>query len=341
MGSSGYQAVHWMRQRAAEKRGGQSGSGDGFDRSGPTLAVCVDEHLEDLRIHNRTPDAIESRQSELRPFLAWTDERSLHYPEQITRSILESYQRHLYHYRKKDGKPLGITSQRSRLGAVKNLFAWLCRKHLLEANPASELELPRPEKRLPVEALSRSQIESVLAVPDIADPLGIRDRAILELFYTSAIRRSELVRLSLSDLNREKRILWVRQGKGRKDRVVPVGGRALGWVEKYLEDVRPLLVSRPDEHHLFLTGYGEPFNPDVLSRKTTAYIQQAGIERSGSCHLLRHTCATHLLEGGADIRYIQQLLGHEKLETTAIYTAVNIAQLQAVHERCHPAEKSK
>jgi integrase/recombinase XerD len=338
MGSSGYQAVGWMRHRDARKRGGKDAVQDGYERNGRTLAVMVDAHLEDLRVHNRTPDAIESRRSELRPFLSWTDERSLHYPEQITRSILESYQRHLYHYRKKNGKPLGITSQRSRLGAVKNLFAWLCRKHLLEANPASELELPKPEKRLPVEALSRSEIESVLAAPDITDPLGIRDRAILELFYTSAIRRCELVHLTLSNLNAEKRIVWVRLGKGRKDRVVPVGSRAMQWLEKYLQDVRPLLVNSPDETHLFLTGYGEPFNPDVLSRKTTAYIRKAGIERSGSCHLLRHTCATHLLEGGADIRYIQQLLGHEKLETTAIYTAVNIAQLQAVHARCHPAE---
>jgi integrase/recombinase XerD len=175
-------------------------------------------------------------------------------------------------------------------------------------------------------------------VRGFTDPLGIRDRAILELFYTSAIRRSELVRLTLSNLNAEKRIVWVRLGKGRKDRVVPVGSRAMQWLEKYLQDVRPLLVNSAEETHLFLTGYGEPFNPDVLSRKTTAYIRKAGIKRSGSCHLLRHTCATHLLEGGADIRYIQQLLGHEKLETTAIYTAVNIAELQAVHGRCHPAE---
>ena len=121
--------------------------------------------------------------------------------------------------------------------------------------------------------------------------------------------------------------------------MVPVGQRALRWVEKYLEDVRPLLMVKAAEPALFLSGYGEPFNADVLGRKVVQYIAAANTGHPGGAHLLRHTCATHLLEGGADIRYIQQLLGHEKLETTAIYTEVSIIQLQAVHARCHPAER--
>jgi integrase/recombinase XerD len=148
-----------------------------------------------------------------------------------------------------------------------------------------------------------------------------------------------MVRLEVADLNREKRLLRIRQGKGRKDRVVPVGARAMRWVEKYLDDTRPLLLIKADEPALFLSGYGEPFSRDVLGRKVVEYIAMAETGHKGGAHLLRHTCATHLLEGGADIRYIQQLLGHEKLETTAIYTEVSIVQLQAVHARCHPAER--
>ena len=330
-----------MRQRSKAKRGGNEPPDDGLDHSKATLAALFDDYLEDMRIHNRTPDAIESRQSEIRSFLRWADERGLFYPDQITRTILESFQRYLWRYRKKNGKPLGISTQRARLGALKYLFSWLCRRHVIEANPASELELPRQEKRLPVEALSIAQVETVLGVPDITDPLGVRDRAVLEVFYSTGIRRSELTRLDIGDLNREKRLLCVRQGKGRKDRVVPVGTRALQWLEKYLEDVRPLLVLNPDAQALFLSGYGEAFNPDVLGRKVVQYIKKSDIGRSGGPHLFRHTCATHMLEGGADIRYIQQLLGHEKLETTAIYTEVSIIQLQAVHGRCHPAERTK
>jgi integrase/recombinase XerD len=233
---------------------------------------------------------------------------------------------------------LGISTQRNRITTIKHLFAWMGKQRLVEANPAADLELPRPEHRLPVEALSRSQIEAVLSVPEIKDALGLRDRAILELFYSTGIRRTELARLDLSALNQEKQILWVRKGKGRKDRVVPVGSRALYWVTRYLDEVRPLLTQKPDEPALFLTGYGDAFNPEVIGRKISGFIQKADINRQGGPHLLRHTCATHMLEGGADIRYIQQLLGHAKLETTAIYTHVSIQELKAVHARCHPAE---
>ena len=186
----------------------------------------------------------------------------------------------------------------------------MCKTHILEANPASDLDLPKLDNVLPVEALTVSQVEAIMSAPDITDPLGIRDRAILEMFYSTAIRRAEMVDLKVSDLNREKHILWIRLGKGRKDRVVPVGQRALAWVEKYIEDVRPLLAVNPSEQTLFLTGYGQAFNRNVLGRHVHDYIVKAGIVReTAGPHLLRHTCATHMHEHGADIRFIQQLLG--------------------------------
>jgi integrase/recombinase XerD len=152
------------------------------------------------------------------------------------------------------------------------------------------------------------------------------------------LRRAELCRLELSDLNPERRRLTIRKGKGNKDRVVPVGLRAITWLERYLQEVRPRLCLDTRTQALFLTGYGEAFNPDVVSRMVAGWIKKV-TARVASCHLLRHTCATHMLEGGADIRYIQQLLGHEKLETTAIYTEVSIKQLQEVHTRCHPSAR--
>jgi integrase/recombinase XerD len=194
------------------------------------------------------------------------------------------------------------------------------------------------EKRLPTQALSLAQVEALLAVPNVVDPLGVRDRAMLELFYSCGLRRAELCRLELSDLNPERRTLTIRKGKGKKDRVVPVGLRAIHWLERYLKEVRPCLCLDTRTPALFLTGYGEAFNPDVVSRMVAGWIKKV-TGRVASCHLLRHTCATHMLEGGADIRYIQQLLGHEKLETTAIYTEVSIKQLQEVHTRCHPSAR--
>ena len=337
----GYRTVEWLRRRAPEARGGQGRPVHGFDRSPGSLAALVDEYLRWMQDRNYAGGSIAARRIELTDFLRWAGARDIRRPEEATRTVLEGYQRHLAQARKANGHPLSIATQRARLGSLLQLFRWLCKRRLLPANPAADLDRPRAEKHLPRESLTVSEVETLLGVPDLGDPLGLRDRAILETFYSTGLRRFELARLEIDDLNRERRTLRVRMGKGKKDRVVPIGRRALRWVEKYLDDVRPLLRLDPRQPALFLTGYGEAFSPDVLSRQVSALFKKAGIARPGSCHLLRHTCATQLLEGGADIRYIQQLLGHEKLETTAIYTEVSILQLQAVHARCHPAERTE
>ena len=338
-GKKGYKATRRLRERSEGKRGGNRRDDFPKGESGSLAAESL-HYLESLAVKNYSPRTIESRRDSLKVFLLWCELRSLEAPESISKLILESYQRHLWKHRKKNGKPLGVSTQRGRLSVVRDLFKYLTQKNLIPANPASELELPRQEKRLPEQALTRSQIEALLQVPEVLDPLGIRDRAILELFYSSGLRRRELTQLELTDLNQERQTIQVRKGKGNKDRVAPVGNRALHWLEKYLEEVRPKLLLDSHQKALFLTSYGEGFNPDVISRMVSKFIKQAGIERTGSCHLLRHTCATHMLEGGADIRFIQQLLGHEKLETTSIYTQVSIEQLKAVHSKTHPAESS-
>lgn len=334
-GKKGYEATRRLRKRSKAQRGGNAARGL---PSGGVLALKVEQYLESLAVRNYTPDTIEGRRYSLTDFLTWARDRDLVTPETISKTMLESYQRHLWRWRKANGKPLGVSTQRSRLSTLKDFFAYLTKQNHIPANPASEIELPRQEKRLPQEALSLQQVKAVLNVPDIRDPLGLRDRTMLETFYSTGLRRTELANLEITDLNRDRQTLQVRQGKGRKDRVVPVGERALQWLEKYLDEVRPRLLLDANERALFVTSYGEAFNPDVISRMVSKFIKAADVGRTGSCHLLRHSCATHMLEGGADIRFIQQLLGHEKLETTAIYTQVSIEQLKAVHAKTHPAE---
>ena len=338
----GYKAAIRLRTRDRHKRGGQAQKTDSLDRSGGTLADCIGHHIQWHRVRNARESGLQTRRAELNLFAAWAQERGLTDPGQFTRAILESYQRHLWHYRKKNGQPLSISSQSRRLGFVKKLFSWMCREWILQANPASELVPPRREKPITAEALSIQETEAILAVPDLSDPLGLRDRAALELLYTSGIRRSEAVRLEVGDLNRDRQTLHIRKTKSYQDRIVPVGSRALRWLEKYLFDVRPLLQIATVEPHLFLTAYGEGFNADVFGRIVTRYIRRADIGRDkGGTHLLRHACATHMLEGGADLRFIQQLLGHASPETTAIYTHVSILKLQAIHAGTHPAENSQ
>ena len=181
------------------------------------------------------------------------------------------------------------------------------------------------EKRLPRTIFSAQEAERVLLVPDIQTPVGLRDRAMLETFYSTGIRRRELMQLKLYDVDRERATLTIRQGKGKKDRMIPIGERALAWVEKYLREARPQLAIEPDDATLFLTQYGEPFHPDALSNLARDLIAQANLGKSGSCHTFRHTMATLMLEGGANLRYIQQMLGHAEL-----------SQHGNLHARSHP-----
>lgn len=331
-------------QRALLLQGHQPSSGkqaqpDGLDRSAPERLACLmDAHLQRLAVKHQSPRTVETRRFALVLFVRWCQERDLRNPRQITRPILESYQRHVWHHRTKAGKPLAIGTQIGRLAAMRGLFKWLCREGWLDADPAAHLEMPKEQHRLPADTLSESEVSAILGAPNVGDPLGIRDRAMLEVLYSTAIRRTELARLQLRDLHRERRTLHV-DGKGGKDRIVPVGARALLWVSRYLEEVRPLLCIHSDEQALFLTGYGRGFSANSLGNLVKTHIKRAHPTRSGNCHLLRHACATHMLEHGADVRVIQQLLGHSKLETTQVYTEVSIKLLQEVHARTHPASQ--
>ena len=333
----GYEKAYQMR-KYTDRKGGYPASPDGFDRSDPgTLASRVDQWFEWLRERAYSEKTVDKHTWALRSFLGWSRERSLDRPEQIGKPMLENYQRWLFKYRKPDGAPLGIGTQRSRLGSLQQFFAWLCRANLLDANPASDLELPRKQHRRLPRALSREEIERVMALPDTGDPLGLRDRAVLELFYATGVRRSELIMLDVEDIDADGGSLRVRRGKGGKDRVVPVGERALHWVGRYLDECRPLLLLSLNEHALFITGYGERFSSHYVGNWVRRQLDAAGVEKSGACHLFRHSCATHMLENGADIRFIQQMLGHARLETTQIYTEVSIRQLREVHARTHPS----
>jgi len=336
----GIKAVEWLSKRARAQRGGNEKQADRYDRSAPdALGLWHDAYLESLAARNYSATTVEHRRHTLKMFLTWAAERDLTRAGQVTRPILENFQRWLWRYTKPNGQRMGWSTQRERLGILKDFFRWLTRQDIILHNPASELELPRPEKRLPQEVLSVAEVQKLLAIPDVNDPLGVRDRAMLELFYSTGIRRTELCRIELPDLNPERQTVHVRLGKGKKDRMVPVGKQAIAWLERYLKEVRPRLCLDTRTQALFLTGYGEAFNPDVLSRMVSAWLTKAGLKRKGCCHVLRHSCATHMLENGADIRFIQQLLGHEKLDTTAIYTEVSIKQLQEVHARCHPSAR--
>ncbi len=273
----------------------------------------------------------------LRRFILWCEARGLAHPREVTLPIIERYQRHLYHYRKRNGQPLSFSSQRAEVTPLKAFFQWATRSHHILYNPAADIELPRQVMRIPRHVFSVADVETILNQTDVGTPQGLRDRAILETFYSTGIRRSELVDLDEQDINLERGTLIVIEGKGRKDRMVPLGARACAWLARYRDEVRPELASVVDDGALFITDYGERFPRNVLGDLVKNYIVQAGFVTPGSCHLFRHAMATHMLENGADIRYIQAMLGHANLNTTQIYTQVSIQKLKQIHAATHPA----
>lgn len=287
---------------------------------------------------NYSAHTIEGRERTLRAFAVWAAERGVVRPQDVTKPILERWQRYLFLHRKADGQPLSVRSQISFTQPLVAFFKWLARDNYILFNPASDLTLPRIGRRLPHTILTASEAERVMAAPSVTTANGLRDRAMLETLYSTGVRRQELIELKLHDLDRARGVIMVRDGKGKKDRMVPIGARALAWIEKYAEDVRPDYASGADDGTLFLTVMGTPFKPGRLAEIVRAAIDQAGIGKRGACHLFRHTMATLMLENGADIRFIQAILGHVELSTTEIYTQVSIKQLKAVHTATHPAK---
>lgn len=291
---------------------------------------------EAMAVRGYSERTLHRRESDIRRFVGWCEERGITAPKAVTKPILERYQKHLYYYRQANGEPLSPLSQNHYLTSIRQFFKWLTQQNHLLYNPASELVIIQPTPSLPV-VLSVEEVERLIQQPDTNTPTGVRDRAILECFYATGMRRAELCGLALSDVNLPRGTVLVRHGKGNKDRLLPLGERARTWLERYLHTVRPELLLDIKAQTLFLNDYGEPFRDSKLGDKVKRYMKRAGIDVPGSCHLLRHAMATHMLENGAELRFIQAMLGHADPRATQLYTHVSIRKLAEIHAATHPA----
>jgi len=314
-------------------------AGDSADVEG--MPASVEEFCAHLARRGYSPKTIARYRVSLALFADWSTARGVDRPRDVTRAMVERYQAHLLAYRQPNGKPLTVRSQMARLVALRQWFAWLARTHRVLLNPASDLDLPRVPRWQPRSGMTIGEVERVMAEPDLDTITGLRDRTILEVFYSTGVRASELADLAIADLDMPRGVMAVRYGKGGKPRMVPIAERATAWCEKYLLDSRPQLAVPPDDGRLFLNDRGRPLTAKVLTAMARKYLDGAGITRPGACHLFRHTAATLMLEGGADIRYIQDFLGHADLNTTQLYTHVSIGALKAVHQRSHPGARSE
>jgi integrase/recombinase XerD len=299
------------------------------------LFGLMEEHFGWLLVNGYSPDTVRTRRIAIRRFLHWLYTQGIADPREVRRSTLVDYQRALFVHRKRNGQPMALSSQIGCLAPLKTWFKWLSRERHIGRDPALAMRLPKLPRRLPRALLSVREVESILAQPDPSTPAGLRDRAMLELLYSTGLRRMEIARLAPQDVDLVRRIVFVREGKGRRDRVVPLGERACDWMRRYTEAACAPLPADPAAA-LFLTDQGNPVSREFVASRVKRYMHRAGVRKTGSAHLFRHACATHMLDNGADIRIIQALLGHARLETTELYTHVSIRKLCKVHAATHP-----
>jgi integrase/recombinase XerD len=229
---------------------------------------------------------------------------------------------------------LSSRSQARHLSAIRTFHRFLCAEGVAPADPTDDIPSPRAAKKLPV-YLTLAEVEALLSAPDERSPQGVRDRAMIELLYATGLRVSELTRLPTHHLNLQAGYLIAR-GKGSKERMVPVGAIAIEKVQEYLAGARSALLRGKESRSLFVTGRGRPFTRQGFWKLLRRYGLKAGVQTRLSPHKLRHSFATHLIERGADLRAIQEMLGHADLATTQIYTHVDRARVRAVYDKSHP-----
>ena len=273
-------------------------------------------------------------------FIEWATTQGVYNLQDLDMLVLEEYRRYLNRYRKRDAQPLDISTQCARLMAVTKFIKVMDYYDQLDGAFAKKFRLPRIPRRLPKDIPTVEEIECVLEQALIMGRLGLRNRAIIEVFYATGIRRIELVNISIRDIDFRRQILTVREGKNKNDRNVPIAKRALVWVEKYLKELRPELANLSSGEALYLTELGNRMKPHKVTDMVTKCVKRSGIDKKGACHILRHATATEMLRHGADIREVQEMLGHSDISSTQIYAHVTINDLNRVYYATHPAARS-
>jgi integrase/recombinase XerD len=308
-----------------------------------TLGEWLEAFITDLKRRNYSPRSTRSYRYDLLLFVAWVGEQAdLKSPGDLTTPVLEQYQMHLMlrpsRKSSKDRRTMSAGARNRHLAELRSFFKYLKRSCKLLSNPSSELEMARDTRKLPKTILSIPEMARLLETIPKITPSGLRDWAAVELLYGTGVRRFELLSLDLTDLRLAEELVHV-LGKGNKERVVPIGKAARQALERYLAEGRPRLV-KGEHRKLFVSAaHGGPVRETELMLAIRKHATQAGIKKFISYHQFRHTFATHLLRGGADLRAIQALLGHEMLSTTALYTRVDVSDLKKTLKQCHPREQ--
>jgi len=292
--------------------------------------IFLKEYLGYLKLEkNLSENTILSYKNDISSFLFFLDRHGIDDPSKINAKIIISFFTEL--------EKLGLTSSSAAryFSSIKGFLNYLFANNYIPSSPIEKVNPPKLEKTLPG-VLSVSEVEQILSLPDVNKILGIRDKTILEVFYACGLRISELISLKISDLFLDEEMIRV-FGKGSKERVVPIGSSAINWVQIYLTKSRPLLQKKmKSENFVFLNSRGTKLSRMGVWKIVTKYVKDSGIKKPVHPHTFRHSFATHLIEGGADLRSVQEMLGHADISTTQIYTHIDREFIKKVHKQFHP-----
>lgn len=304
-----------------------------------TLDVLIERYRQQLELLNFSPHTqrtVLSYLSQWRKFLA---EIQLADVQAVTSATVHDFQRWLFYQPTHHGGQRTVASQNRVLSGVKGFFAFLREEGVIARDPAEGLTLAREPQTLPRNVLTPQEARKIIERPDTGTALGYRDRAILEVLYATGLRKSELMNLTLADVNLDEELLRINGGKGAKDRVCPLSRIACAFLESYIKAIRPELLASRTSDRLFVSLRGRPISKNALGALVEKYAQRAGVKKHVTCHLWRHSCATHLVKNKANLRHVQEILGHRSLATTERYLHLTITDLKEAHRKHHPREK--
>ncbi len=294
------------------------------------MELFLKEYLAYLKLEkNLSENTLSSYKNDITALKSYLQDINISDPSEITSQNIISFFKAL--------KNIGLstTSTARYFSSLKGFFSYLSRNNYIKSNPMDKISAPKLSKKLP-SVLNVNEVETILSKPDINDKLGLRDKAILELLYACGTRVSELTNLKVSDLFFHEEVIRV-FGKGSKERLIPIGSNAIKWVEDYLKKSRPLLAKKmKSENYVFLNLRGTKLSRMGVWKIIDYYVKEAGIKKDVHPHTFRHSFATHLLEGGADLRAVQEMLGHADISTTQIYTHIDRDYIKQIHKQYHP-----
>ncbi len=302
------------------------------------IKQLIHKYAEELKILNRSPLTIRNIRNALKQMIHFLESEGVTDLEQLDRSSLDLYQEELTYRLTDKGKQLSARTREKYLCSIRGFTTYLYEQDYLATDLSKTIKLPKQPKRLPKVILDTAEIKKLLAAPNMQSNDGYRNRIILEILYDTGIRAAEMAAIKTRDLDLVNGYLTIRSGKGAKDRVVPINSRVCKLINTYLLMIRPVMIQGKDKGYLVLNRWGMKMTPTAVWAIVKRCTELSGIKKNVTTHTFRHSCATHMLKNGAPIRHIQELLGHESLESTQIYTKVTINDLKEIHAKYHPGE---